>query len=97
MGAGVVDDQQIAHVDLGQHPVHRKFVVVLAQGPGNVVLVVAGGVLLTHDGDVVVGPIHGGPHQVGCAGVHPDVLLVDVLLMDGLRHQAAVRPKHIAA
>ena len=46
---------------------------------------------------MVVGPIHGGPHQVGCAGVHPDVLLVDVLLVGGPGDQTAVGRQQEAA
>ena len=67
----------------GQHPVHRKFVVVLAQAAHHVVCVVAGGVLLAQHRNVVVGPVHGRAHQVGRAGVQTDVLLVDVLFVDG--------------
>src|SRR5699024_1613293 len=47
VGAGVVDDQNVALVDFGQHAVDGKLVVVLAQAAGDVVLVVAGGVLFT--------------------------------------------------
>ena len=46
MGAGVVDDQQIPPLQRREHPVHGEFVAVLAQGPGDIVLVIAGGVLL---------------------------------------------------
>ena len=46
-------------LDLRQHAVNGELVAVLAQRAGDVVLVVAGGVLLAHDGDVVVGPVDG--------------------------------------
>ena len=46
MGAGVMDHQQVPHIDPGQHPVHGELVVVLAQAAGDVVLVVTGQVLL---------------------------------------------------
>ena len=95
--AGIVQDDEVAHIDFREHPVNREFVVVLAQAARHVVLVVAGGVLLAHNGDVMVRAVHGGAHQVGGAGVEADVLLVDVLLVDGRRHEAAVRGKHIAA
>ena len=94
VGPGVVDHKQIPHVHLGQHPVHGELVVVLAQGAGDIVFVVPGGILLAHNGDVVVGPVESGTHQVRGAGVHPDVLLVDVLLVDGPGHQTAVGPQH---
>jgi DNA-directed RNA polymerase subunit alpha len=48
-----------ANLNFRQHAVHGELVVVLAQGAGHVVFVVAGGVLLTHDGDVeIVKPQH---------------------------------------
>ena len=97
VGAGVVDHQQIADIDLGQHPVHSELVAVLTQGAGDVVLVVAGGVLLARDGDVVVGPVDGRAHQVGSAGIHADILLVDVLFVDSPGHKAAIGPHHEAA
>ena len=43
---------------------------------------------------MVVGAVHGRPHQVGGAGVHADVLLVDVLFVDGPGHQMAIGPQH---
>ena len=58
---------------------------------------VAGGVLLAHHGDMVVSAVHGRAHQVHRAGVHADILLVGVLFMDRLRHQAAVGAHHEAA
>ena len=97
VGPGVVDDQQIADVDLGQHPVHGELVVVLAQGAGDVVLVVAGLVLLAHDGDVVIGPVHGRAHQIGRAGIHADVVLVGLLLVEDPGDQMAVGGQHEAA
>ena len=58
---------------------------------------VAGLVLLAQHRDVMVGAIHGRAHQVGCAGIHTDVLLVDVLFVQHRRDQAAVRSQHITA
>ena len=55
---------------------------------------VVGGVLLAHDGDVVVGAVDGGAHQVGGAGVHTDILLVDVLLVEDPGDQVAVGGQH---
>ena len=92
MGTGVVDVDQVADVDSGQHPVNGELVVVLAQAADHIVLVVAGGVLLAQHGDVVVSAVHGGAHQVGSTGIQTDVLLVDVLFVDGGCHQRAVGP-----
>ena len=89
-----MDDQQVANLNLGQHPVHGELVAVFAQRAGYVVLVVAGGGLFAHHGDVVIGPVDGGAHQVGGAGVHPDILLVDVLLVERPGDQVAVGGQH---
>ena len=45
MCAGIMDDKDIAHIDLRKHPVNRKFIIVLAQGTGYIELVVARHVL----------------------------------------------------
>ena len=97
MGAGVVDHQQITGLNLRQHPVHSKFVVVFAQGAGDVILVVAGGILFSHHRDMMVGPVHGGTHQIGCAGVDPHVLFISVFEVSGLCHQTAVGSQHKSA
>ena len=97
MGPRVVDHQQVPPVHLGQHPVHGKFVVIFAEASRHVVFVVAGGVLLPHHRNVVVGPVHGRAHQVAGTGVHPDILLVNVLLMNGPGDQVPVRGQHVAA
>ena len=90
VGTGIVDVKDIPDVDLGQHPVNGKLVVILAQTAHHVVLVVAGGVLFAQHGDVVVSAVHGGSHQVCGAGVQTDVLLIDVLFVDDGGHQRAV-------
>ena len=94
MGAGVMDDQQITNVYLRQHPVDGEFVAVLTQGAGDVVLVVTGQVLLAHHSDVVIGPIDGRPHQIGGTGVHPNIILIGVLLVENLGDQVAVGSQH---
>ena len=70
---------------------------VLTERTCHVIGVVAGSVLLAHDRDMMVGSVHGGPHQVRGAGVDPDIFLVDVFLMNGRRHQAAIGAHHEAA
>ena len=42
MGTGIVDDQHIAHIDLGQHTVNGKLIIVLAQTADHIVFMVAG-------------------------------------------------------
>ena len=97
MGSGVVDEEQVSPVDLGELPVHGKLVIVFAEGADDVIGVVADGVLLAQDGDVVVGAVHGGPHEVGRAGVDTDVLLVNVLGVDGPGDKGAVGGQHETA
>ena len=58
---------------------------------------VGGSFPLPADVDVVVRAVHGGAHQVGGAGVHADIVLVDFLFMHRVGHQPAVGPGHIAA
>ena len=94
MGPGIMDDQQVAPLQGGHGTVHGELVTVLAQGPGHVHRLRTGGVLLSGGGDVVVGPVNGGAHQVGGAGVHTHILLVNVLKMQHLGHQASVGPGH---
>lgn len=47
---------------------------------------------LPADGDVVVCAVHGGAHEVRGAGIHADVVLVGVLLVN----HACDEPAHIA-
>ena len=94
MGAGVVDDYQVPHVDLGQAPLDGELVVVLAKAAGDIVHMVQDGVLLAQHGDVVVSAVHGRTHQVGGAGVQADVLPVDVLLVEHGGYQMAEGRQH---
>ena len=52
--AGVVNRQIIPHLHLGQHPVNRKFVIVLAEGARHIIFAVTGRVLLSQHGNMVV-------------------------------------------
>ena len=97
MCAGIVNCDIVTDVNLRQHPVNGKFVVVLTQRTGHVILMIAGFVLLAQYGDVMVRTIHGRTHQVHSAGIHTDVFLVCMLLMDDLGYQMSVRCHHVAA
>ena len=79
VGAGVVEDEQVAGDDLGEGALDGELVVVLAERAGDVVDVVGGEALLAQDGDVVVGAVEGRAHEVGHAGVEADVVAVGVL------------------
>ena len=97
MRAGVVDHQQVADLGFGQHAVHGEFVVVFAQAPRHIHQLVMRQVLLAGNGDVVIRAVHGGAHQVAGAGVQAQVVLVDALFVDDMRHQPAVGAGHVAA
>ena len=97
MGTCIVDEEDVAHVDARQGAVDRELVAVLAQTPHHVVHMVGGLALLAEHRDVVVGAVDRRPHEVGRAGVDADVLLVDVLLVDGGRQQRAEGREHEAA
>ena len=90
VGTSIMDVKDIPDVDLGQHPVNGKLVVILAQPAHHVVLVVAGLVLLAQHSDVVVSAVHGGAHQVCGASVQTNVLLINVLFVDDGGHQCTV-------
>ena len=102
MRAGVVDYKQVAHVDLRQLAVDGKLVVVLAQVTRDVVGVrngrcdLVGATRLAHHRNVVVGTIHSGTNEVDGACVHADIVLVNLLLVDGLGDQASVGTHHKA-
>ena len=92
-----MDRENVADLQLGQHAVDRELVVVFAQRTDDVVFVVAGRVLLAEHGDVVVRAVHRRAHEVGGAGVHAGVLLVDVFEVDYRRDQVAVGTQHESA
>ena len=92
-----MDSDIISDVDLRQHPVDGKFIIVLAQGTCHIVLMVAGLILLAQHGNMMVRSIHGGTHQVHGTGIHTDVFLVGMLLMNHLGHQMSVRRHHVSA
>ena len=86
-----------------QLAIDGELVVVLAQIARDVVRVcdgrcgLVGAARLAHHRNVVVGAIHGRADQVDGACVDADIVLVDLLLVDGLGDQAAVGAHHEAA
>lgn len=93
MRAGIVDHEQVAHVDMRQLAVDGELIVVLAQIARDVVGVrngrcsLVGATRLSHHRNVVVGTIHSWTNEVDGACVHADIVLVDLLLVDGLGDQ----------
>ena len=102
MRAGIVDHEHITHVDMRQLAIDGELVVVLAQITRDVVGVrngrcgLVGATRLAHYRNVVVGTIHSGTNEVDGACVHADIVLVNLLLVDGLGDQAAVGAHHKA-
>ena len=97
MGSSVVNEQVVPLVDLRKVAVNREFIIILAQRSRHVISVVMRQLLLAKHCDVMVCAVHGRPHQVCCTGVNADILLVDMLLIDGLRNQCPVRSHHEAS
>ncbi len=96
MRARIVDHQIIPFLDLREHPVNGKFVIILAKRSRHVIHVVAGRILLAKHRDMMVCAVHGGTHQIHRAGIHTDILLVGVFLVNRLCHECTVRACHKA-
>ena len=94
MRAGVVNEEVVSDVDLRQKPVHRELVVIFAQRARHIVHVVPERILLAEHRNMVIGAVHGRPHQVRSTRVYADIFLVDMLLMDRLGDQRTVRRQH---
>ena len=97
MGAGVVDNQDITAFNGGQAAVDGEFVVVFAEAAHDVVGSVGFEVVFAHNGDVVVGAVHAGTHEIGHGGVESDVFFVGVFFVDGFGNQEAVGSGNDAA
>ena len=97
MGSGIMNYQNISHVNLWQHPVNGKFIVVFTQRSGYIVFVVAGSILFAHDGNVMISAVHRRAHQVDCTRIHTDVLFVGMFFVDGFCYQAAIGTHHETA
>ena len=97
MGARIVDQQQVAQLNLRKRTLPGKLIVVLAKTAGDIIDVVRGPVPLAADGHMMISPVHGRAHQVDRAGVHADVIPVDLFFVHGMGHQPAAGAGHPAA
>ena len=97
MGAGVVDDDEVAHFDFRQFSLDSKFVAVFAKRTGHIIDMVLRCIGFAKDGDVVVRAIHARAHEVSHASVGADVVSVNVLVVQGFGHQEAEGAGHHAA
>ena len=94
VGAGIVNNQNIADVNFRQHSVNCKLIIILAKSAGYVIFMVAGSVFLAQHRYVMIRTIHCRSHKIAGTGVNADILLVDVLLMNALCYKMTVRRKH---
>ena len=92
MRAGVMNHQQVTDLDFRQGAVDGELVVIFAQTADDVIDVVMRQAFLPADGDVVVRAVHRRAHEVRGAGIHADVVLVGVLLVNHARD----KPAHVA-
>ena len=97
MCAGVVDEEVVALLELRKRTIDGELVVVLTEGAGHVIGMVAWRVFLAEDGDVMVCAVHRRAHEVDRTGVHAGILLIGMLEVDDLRDQCAVWCQHEAA
>ena len=96
MRAGIVNDNEISDIDSRQPAVNGKLIVILTKTADNIVKVVFRGVLLAHNGDVVISAVHSRTHKVAGAGIKTDIVLVDMLLVNCRGYKAAIGCEHEA-
>ena len=54
-------------------------------------------ILFSHHRYMVVGPVHGRPQQIDRTGINADIVLVNLLFMDGRCNQSSVGAQHKTA
>ena len=97
MCPGVMNDKIVANLNLWQHSVHCKFVIIFAERACDIILMVTGRRLLAKHCDVMIGTVHRRSHQIDSAGINTNILLMGMFLMNGRCYQAAVRSHHITS
>ena len=96
MSASIMDKDLISQLNFRKLPIHGELIVIFAEAAGDVIYMVGRGVFLAQHGDMVIGAIHSGTHEIGRTSVQTDIVLIDFFLMDSRSHQAAVRAGHKA-
>ena len=89
-----MDHKIIAHIDLRQITVNSEFITVLTETSGHIIYMIARRILLTKDRNMMISTVNGRTHQVCCTRIYTDVFLIDMLLMDCLRNETAIRSEH---
>ena len=97
MCAGIVDKQYITFFNFRHHPVNGELIVVFTQTAGDVILMVTRLIFFAQNRNMMVRTIHSRTHQIGCAGIHTDILFVDVFFVKYRCDQPAIRCQHIPA
>ena len=96
MGSCIMDDEGIPYADLRQLPLFGKLVIILTEAARHVHHF-QGTIWIGNIGDVVVGPVEGRPHEIGCRGIYPHIAAIGVLDMEDLGDQVAMWRQHEAA
>ena len=97
MRAYIVDDEQIAHINLRYLPVDGKFVVVFTQSASDVVGGGGCSITATCDMDVVISTIHRRAQEVDSTGIYADKAFVCIFLMHGMGDKPAIRACGVSA
>ena len=92
-----MDVEVISHLNLRKLAVNGELVVVLAEGSGHIINLVVWCVLFSKNGNLMVSAIHGRAHQIYRAGVHTNVFLIGMFLVDGLGYKSTVRSHNEAS
>ena len=96
VGTGVVDYQNVAGFKLRQKSLLGEFIGVFADGtdhiPGCAVICA----LFPGNGDMVIGAVHHGPHQIRRRRIHTGIVPGSALDLRHLRHQNAVGAGDVA-
>src|SRR5574344_641530 len=93
----IVNNHDIAYVDLRELTLYGELVAVLAERAYHIVHMVLRRILFAAHGKFMICAVHAGAHQVRHACVCADILAVDMLFVDRRRDEPAVRSCNRAA
>ena len=88
---GVMNDEQIANINLRQFAVDSELIAVLTQRAGHIIGMIARCMLLAQHRDVMVCTIDSRTHQIGSTSVYTNVMLIGVLTVFGHGSHGATR------
>ena len=94
MCSSIVNNEIISHINLWQHSVNCKFITILTKWTCYIILVVARLIFLTCYCNMMISTIDSWPHKIYCTCINTNILLINVLLVDSLCYNTAIRCKH---